>query len=63
MDAVGLDTVYNIEKYYLEERGCLPRDYVGWLKENYVEKGVLEDKTGIRLCQIRGALSALYRKL
>jgi 3-hydroxyacyl-CoA dehydrogenase len=51
MDAVGLDTVYNIEKHYLEERTYLPHDHLEWLKENYVEKGVLGDKTRTGLCQ------------
>jgi len=51
MDAVGLDTVCNIEKHYLEERAYLPRDHLDWLKENYVEKGILGDKSGKGLCQ------------
>jgi 3-hydroxyacyl-CoA dehydrogenase len=38
MDTVGLDTVYDIEVIYVQQRGVEPtaRD---WLKENYVDKG------------------------
>jgi 3-hydroxyacyl-CoA dehydrogenase len=45
MDKVGLDTVYNIEKHYVEERhiSSVPLDY---LKANYVDKGKLGNKSG-----------------
>lgn len=45
MDSVGLDTVYNIEKHYVEERG-LDRKPMDWIKENYVDKGILGRKSG-----------------
>lgn len=45
MDRVGLDTVYNIEKHYIEERGldCRPNE---WLKEHYIDQGNLGYKSG-----------------
>lgn len=45
MDRVGLDTVYNIEKHYIQERGfsTLPVD---WLKENFLGKDYLGHKSG-----------------
>lgn len=45
MDRVGLDTVWNIEQHYIRERGLdsRPND---WLKENYVDKGLLGRKSG-----------------
>ncbi|KAH3040816.1 hypothetical protein KXV27_006382 [Aspergillus fumigatus] len=45
MDRVGLDTVYNIEKHYVEERG-LDAKPIEWLKENYVDRGLLGRKSG-----------------
>ncbi|KAK2760322.1 hypothetical protein FQN54_002390 [Arachnomyces sp. PD_36] len=45
MDKVGLDTVYNIEAHYIKERGLdsLP---IEWLKESYLDKGLLGEKSG-----------------
>jgi 3-hydroxybutyryl-CoA dehydrogenase len=45
MDKVGLDTVYNIEAHYIKEKrlDSLPID---WLKENYLDKGELGEKSG-----------------
>ncbi|KXG48926.1 Dehydrogenase, multihelical [Penicillium griseofulvum] len=48
MDTVGLDTVYNIETVYTEQRG-LDTTVVDWLKENYVDKGNLGAKGGTGL--------------
>jgi 3-hydroxyacyl-CoA dehydrogenase len=45
MDAVGLDTVYNIETVYTEARG-LDTTARDWLKKNYVDQGILGAKTG-----------------
>ncbi|TVY32773.1 3-hydroxyacyl-CoA dehydrogenase-like protein [Lachnellula subtilissima] len=45
MDKVGLDTVYNIEKHYVEERK-LPGTTLDWLKASYLDKGNLGDKSG-----------------
>ena len=45
MDEVGLDTVWNIEKNYVEQRG-LKHDTLDWLRREYVEKGKLGQKTG-----------------
>ncbi|KAJ6180758.1 hypothetical protein N7519_011219 [Penicillium mononematosum] len=45
MDTVGLDTVYNIEAVYAEQRGVDTRA-MDWLKENYVDKGNLGAKAG-----------------
>ncbi|RDW91543.1 putative 3-hydroxyacyl-CoA dehydrogenase [Coleophoma crateriformis] len=45
MDTVGLDTVYNIEKHYVEERLLEPTT-LDWLKETYVDKGNLGHKSG-----------------
>lgn len=45
MDRVGLDTVYHIEKHYVEERG-LDADTLGWLREKYLDPGNLGEKTG-----------------
>jgi len=45
MDRVGLDTVYNIEKHYVDERK-LSGATIDWLKENYLDKGNLGNKTG-----------------
>lgn len=50
MDAVGLDTVYNIEKHYIEERGGIDDAPLEWLKENYLDKGNLGNKSGKGLC-------------
>jgi 3-hydroxyacyl-CoA dehydrogenase len=56
MDKVGLDTVYNIEKHYVEERK-LSDTTLDWLKANYLDKGNLGDKTG------KGLLNASSRPL
>ncbi|OQE41300.1 hypothetical protein PENCOP_c005G07572 [Penicillium coprophilum] len=45
MDTVGLDTVYNIEAVYTQQRG-LDTTAMNWLKENYVDKGNLGAKHG-----------------
>ncbi|CAG8015467.1 unnamed protein product [Penicillium nalgiovense] len=45
MDTVGLDTVYNIEVVYAEQRGVDTRA-MNWLKENFVDKGNLGAKGG-----------------
>lgn len=45
MDAVGLDTVALIEEHYVKERG-LTTAPLDWLKENYVSKGKLGEKSG-----------------
>ncbi len=45
MDKVGLDTVYNIENHYVKERGLDGR-VLEWLKESYIDKGNLGNKTG-----------------
>ncbi|KAJ5749012.1 uncharacterized protein N7511_010708 [Penicillium nucicola] len=45
MDTVGLDTVYNIEVIYVQQRGLDPTAK-DWLKENYVDKGNLGAKSG-----------------
>lgn len=45
MDQVGLDTVWNIEKNYVEQR-CLKHDSLDWLKREYVDKGRLGQKSG-----------------
>lgn len=45
MDKVGLDTVYNIEKHYVDERHISSKP-MDWLKENYVDKGKLGNKSG-----------------
>lgn len=45
MDKVGLDTVYNIESHYIAEKG-LDRVPIDWLKENYLDKGLLGEKSG-----------------
>lgn len=45
MDRVGLDTVYNIEKHYIAERG-LDSKPNEWLKKQYIEQGKLGYKTG-----------------
>ena len=45
MDRVGLDTVYDIEKHYVEEKR-LSGTTLDWLKANYLDKGNLGDKTG-----------------
>jgi 3-hydroxyacyl-CoA dehydrogenase len=45
MDEVGLDTVYNIEKVYIADRG-LSWESNEWLKKEYVNKGRLGNKTG-----------------
>lgn len=45
MDAVGLDTVYNIEVVYGQQLGVDPRAK-DWLKEAYVDKGNLGAKGG-----------------
>lgn len=50
MDQVGLDTVYNIEKHYVEERH-LDGYTLDWLKENYLDQGKLGNKTGGGLLQ------------
>lgn len=48
MDTVGLDTVYNIEKHYVEERK-IESTAMDWLKENYLDKGKLGIKSGTGL--------------
>jgi len=45
MDTVGLDTVYNIERHYVEELG-LGSQHLDWLKANYLDKNQLGRKTG-----------------
>lgn len=45
MDTVGLDTVYNIEVVYTQQRG-LDTTATDWLKENYLDKGNLGAKGG-----------------
>ncbi|CAG7984639.1 unnamed protein product [Penicillium salamii] len=45
MDTVGLDTVYNIEVVYTEQRD-LDTTARDWLKEAYVDKGNLGAKSG-----------------
>jgi 3-hydroxyacyl-CoA dehydrogenase len=45
MDEVGLDTVYNIEKNYVQQRD-LKTDTLDWLKKEYVDKKKLGQKTG-----------------
>ncbi|KAJ5326646.1 Dehydrogenase multihelical [Penicillium brevicompactum] len=45
MDTVGLDTVYNIEVVYTQQRD-LDTTARDWLKETYVDKGNLGAKTG-----------------
>ena len=45
MDEVGLDTVYNIEKHYVEERKIDPTP-MNWLKSTYLDKGFLGNKSG-----------------
>ncbi|KGO77917.1 Dehydrogenase, multihelical [Penicillium italicum] len=48
MDTVGLDTVYNIEVVYTQQRG-LDSKVTDWLKANYVDKGNLGAKSGTGL--------------
>ncbi|KAJ6019056.1 hypothetical protein N7499_009789 [Penicillium canescens] len=45
MDTVGLDTVYNIEVIYVQQREVDPTAR-NWLKKNYVDKGNLGAKGG-----------------
>jgi len=45
MDNVGLDTVYNIEKHYVEELS-LDSQHLEWLKANYLDSNKLGRKTG-----------------
>lgn len=45
MDTVGLDTVYNIEVVYSQQRQ-VDTTAMKWLKENYVDKGNLGAKAG-----------------
>ena len=45
MDAVGLDTVSNIEAIYNQQRG-LDGTATDWLKKNYIDKGNLGAKAG-----------------
>lgn len=45
MDNVGLDTVYNIEKNYVQELG-LTSTHLEWLKANYIDHNKLGRKTG-----------------
>ncbi|KAJ5104140.1 Dehydrogenase multihelical [Penicillium argentinense] len=45
MDTVGLDTVYNIEVVYEQQRGVSPRAK-DWLKAAYIDKGNLGAKAG-----------------
>jgi len=42
---VGLDTVAFIEDHYIAERGLSPEKTVDYLRENYVEKGKLGNKS------------------
>lgn len=44
MDAVGLDTVSNIEEHYVAERG-ITRKHLDWLNGNYIKPGKLGKKT------------------
>ncbi|ODM18390.1 hypothetical protein SI65_06261 [Aspergillus cristatus] len=44
MDNVGLDTVAFIEEHYVKERGLSGEKTVGFLRENYLEKGRLGSK-------------------
>ena len=54
MDRVGLDTVYNIESHYIAERG-LDSVPIDWLKENYLDKNCLGDKSGQGLLRHDGS--------
>lgn len=45
MDSIGLDTVEHIEKHYIDDRH-LPSYHLDWLKKNYIEKGLLGQKSG-----------------
>ncbi|GKZ27245.1 hypothetical protein AbraIFM66951_002163 [Aspergillus brasiliensis] len=47
MDRVGLDTVASIEENYIQEKGLDGEKTVGWLRENYVDKGRLGDKCNL----------------
>lgn len=61
MDSVGLDTVEHIEAHYVRDRH-LPDTTLNWLRENYVEKGKLgnkSDKGGLYLPPTQGAGSKL----
>lgn len=44
MDQVGLDTVEHIEEHYIEERK-LPKYHLDWLRENYISKKKLGQKS------------------
>jgi len=44
MDIVGLDVVCDIEDHYIQERN-LPRDGVDFIRQNYIERGHLGEKT------------------
>jgi 3-hydroxyacyl-CoA dehydrogenase len=46
MDEIGLDTVALIEDHYIHERHLDGRMTVDWLRENYVSKGLLGNKSG-----------------
>ncbi|GKZ32862.1 hypothetical protein AbraIFM66950_002506 [Aspergillus brasiliensis] len=46
MDAVGLDTVANIEENYVEERGLDGSLTVDWVRENFVKTGRVGKKAG-----------------
>lgn len=61
MDSVGLDTVEHIESHYIKERH-LPSNHLDWLKENYIEKGLLgqkSDKGGLYPAKPPGASTRL----
>jgi 3-hydroxyacyl-CoA dehydrogenase len=45
MDEIGLDTVALIEDHYVEERQLDGRMTVDWLREKYVSKGLLGNKS------------------
>lgn len=49
MDAVGLDTVYNIEVVHQAQLGLNPKAK-NWLKAALVDKGNLENKSGKDCC-------------
>lgn len=45
MDQIGLDTVANIERHYIAERGLSPTHTVDYLQANYLDHGKLGDKS------------------
>ncbi len=46
MDNVGLQTVCNIEEYFIDERGNIPGYPVDFIRKEYVEKGNTGTNTG-----------------